>query len=183
MGFQQDATEWRRRRGRTIFTAGHQRVVQSGYAFTAGNYCAVSRRIGRCASCNSRGNSREGNRRQGNVCDVFAGARFGPVAPRAEESLFGIISRGGLDIDRLAVHNGGSRPQRLLGRRSDSLRCRNATEIFAAGFARGRIGALVGPRIVSSSPRIVLSRNQRFLIIRDINSFAQYSTCMFRFRV
>ena len=170
-------------RGRAIFTTGHQRVIQSGYAFAAGNHRAVSRRIARSASCDSRGNAREGNRGQGNVRDVFAGARFGPVASRAEESAFGIISRGGLDIDRLAVHNGGSRPQRLLGRRSDSLRCRNATEIFAAGFARGRIGAHVGPRIVSSSPRIVLSRKQRFLMIRDISSIAQYSTCMFRFRV
>ena len=118
----------------------------------------------------SRGHAREGNRRQGNVRDVFAGARVGPVAPRAKKPPFGIISRRGLDIDRLAVHNGGSRPHRLPGRRSNSLRCRNATEIIATGFARGRIRAPVGPRIVSNSPRTVLTRNQRLL--RLMNRFA-----------
>ena len=138
--------------GGQYLAAGDQRVVQPGFALAAGNYRAVPRGTARCASRNSRGRAREGNRGQGNVRDVFAGARFGPVASRAEKSPLGIISRRGLDIDRLAVHNGGSRPQRLPGRRSDSLRCRNATEIIAAGFARGRIGAPVGTRNREKQP-------------------------------
>ena len=149
---------------RAIFAAGHQRVVQPGFALAAGNYRAVPRRTARSASRDPRGHAREGNRRQGNVRDVFARARFGPVAPRAKKSAGGIISRRGLDIHGLAVHNGRSRPQRLPGRRSDSLRCRNATEIFAAGFARGRIGAPVGPRIVSNSPRTVLDPQETTII-------------------
>ena len=92
--------------------------------------------LARRSSRNARSHAGEGNCRQGNVRDVFASARLGPVAPRAEKSACKIISCRGLDSDRLAVHHGGSGSQRLPGRRSDSLRCRNATEIFATGFAR-----------------------------------------------
>ena len=92
---------------------------------------------------------------QGNVGHVFSRAGFGPLASRASESSFAIISFWGLDIHGLAVHNGGSRSQRLPGCRSDSLRSWNATEIIATGFARGRTGAPLGKRIVSTNPRTV----------------------------
>ena len=75
--------------------------------------------------------------------------------PAQKSPLLGIISCWGLDNDGLAVHNGRSRSQRLPGCRSDSLRSWNATEIIATGFARGRTGAYVVRRIVSSSPRTV----------------------------
>ena len=80
--------------------------------------------------------------------------------PAQKSPLSGLFLAGDWTLTGWPSTMEGAVRSRLPGRRSNSLRCRNATEIIAAGFARGRIRAPVGPRIVSNSPRTVLTRNQ-----------------------
>ncbi len=101
VGVQQDAIVWRRRGGRRAISATRdQRVVQSGHAFAPGNYRSVPGRAARGSSRDSRSHAGEGNRREGNVRDVFARAWIGPVASRAKKSARGIISCRRLDMPR-----------------------------------------------------------------------------------
>ncbi len=107
-----------------------QLVISASYslarAFASGNHRALPGRIAGSSSCDPRGHAGEGNRRQGNVRDVFSRAGLGPVASHAEKSAGGIISRGRLDSHGLAVDNGRRSPQRIpwLRKRSSPMQAR-----------------------------------------------------------